>query len=32
VGAAIATGLIMHHEFKKNKPTLPQNPGMPVFP
>jgi hypothetical protein len=32
VGAAIATGLIMHHEFEKNKPTLPQNPGMPVFP
>jgi hypothetical protein len=32
VGAAIATALIMHHEFEKNKPTFPTNPGMPTFP
>ena len=24
VGSAVAAGLIMHHEFEANKPTLPQ--------
>lgn len=32
VGAAIVTGLIMHHEYEQNKPTLPPNPGVPSFP
>jgi hypothetical protein len=32
VGSAIATGLIMHHEYEQNKPTLPSNPGTPTFP
>lgn len=32
VGAAVATGLIMHHEYEANKPTLPPSPANPVFP
>ncbi len=31
VGGAVAAGLIMHHEFEANKPTLPMQPvsGLP---
>lgn len=32
VGGAVAAGLIMHHEYEVNKPTLPTNPGTPVLP
>jgi len=32
VGAAIATGLIMHHAYEQNKLSLPPNPGTPSFP
>jgi hypothetical protein len=32
VGAFVAIALIMHHEFEKNKPTLPQNPTVPAWP
>lgn len=30
--AFVAVALIMHHEFEKNKPTLPTVPTPPVFP
>jgi len=30
-GAAVATGLIMHHEFEENKPQLPTLPPSPVL-
>jgi hypothetical protein len=32
VGAAIATGLIMHHEYEQNKATFPTNPTVPARP
>jgi hypothetical protein len=30
IGAFVAIALIMHHEFEKNKPTLPPNPAVPA--
>jgi len=32
VGAFVVIALVMHHEFEKNKPTLPTNPTMPAWP
>ena len=31
-GAFVAIALIMHHEFEKNKPTMPTNPTVPTWP
>lgn len=32
VAVFVAGALIMHHEFEKNKPTLPPNPTVPTWP
>jgi len=32
VGSFVVVALVMHHEFEKNKPTLPQNPTVPAWP
>jgi hypothetical protein len=31
-GVFVAVALVMHHEFEKNKPTLPTNPTVPRWP
>lgn len=32
VGIGVIAGVVMHHEFEANKPTLPTTPGLPAFP
>lgn len=32
VGAAIITGVVLHHEYEANKPQLPTTPTSPLFP
>jgi hypothetical protein len=32
VGAAIITGVVLHHEYEANKPQLPTMPSSPLFP
>jgi hypothetical protein len=32
VAVGLTAGLVMHHEYEVNKPTLPTTPGLPAFP